>query len=80
MWIVGILAIVLANIALICGYMSHWKKIMQDIIEDEKEKVWADADAEIERRANKRVREILRGIRYTKKVELVNESNIKWGE
>jgi hypothetical protein len=79
-YVIGITMLLGAIVAIICGYMAHWKRIVEDIIEEEKRKVWSEADAEIEARAEERAREILSSIRYTKRVELVNESDINWGE
>lgn len=80
MYVIGIAMLLAAVVAIVCGYMAHWQKIMQDIIADEKRKVWADADAEIEARAEERAKEILNSIQYSKRIELVNESDINWGE
>lgn len=79
-YVIGITMLLGAIVAIICGYMAHWNRIVRDIIEDERRKVWAEADAEIEARAEERAREILSSIRYTKRVELVNQSDINWGE
>lgn len=72
--------LILAVALIVIGYMMHWRKIVDDIIREEKSKVWADADEEIEARAEERAKEILKSIRYTKRVELINESDIDWGE
>lgn len=80
MYVIGIAMLLAAVVAVVCGYMAHWQKIMQDIIADEKRKVWANADAEIEARAEERAKEILNSIQYSKRIELVNESDINWGE
>lgn len=69
-----------ANVAIMCGYMAYWKRIVKDIIADEKRKVWEDADAEIEARAEERAKEILNSIQYSKRIQLINESDINWGE
>lgn len=79
-YIIGTAMLIAANVAIVCGYMAHWQKIMKDIIVDEKRKVWANADAEIEARAEERAKEILSSIQYTKRVQLINESDINWGE
>lgn len=79
-YFIGILFLLGANAFIIIGYMAHWKSIVSDIIKDEKEKVWAEADAEIEARAEERAKEILNSIQYSKRIQLVNESDINWGE
>ena len=79
-YVIGIAMLLAAVVAIVCGYMAHWQKIMRDIISDEKHKVWANADAEIEARAEERAKEILNSIQYTKRVQLINESDINWGE
>lgn len=79
-YVIGIAMLLAAVVAIVCGYMAHWQKIMQDIIADEKRKVWANADAEIEARAEERAKKILNSIQYTKRVELINESDINWGD
>lgn len=77
---IGVVMLLAANVAIVCGYMAHWKRIVTDIIKEEKSKVWADADAEIEARAEERAKDILNSIQYTKRVQLINESDINWGE
>ena len=79
-YVIGIAMLIAAIVAIICGYMAHWKRIVEDIIEEEKRKVWTEADAEIEARAEELAIEILSSIRFTKMVELVNQSDINWGE
>lgn len=79
-YVIGTAMLLATTVAIVCGYMAHWQKIMKDIIEDEKRKAWADADAEIEARAEERAKEILNSIQYTKRVQLINESDINWGE
>lgn len=79
-YVIGITMLLGAIVAIICGYMAHWKRIVDDIIEEEKRRVWAEADAEIEARAEERAREILNSIRYSKRIQLINESDINWGE
>lgn len=79
-YVIGIAMLLAAVVAIVCGYMAHWQKIMQDIIADEKRKVWANADAEIEARAEERAKEILNSIQYSKRIQLINESDINWGE
>lgn len=79
-YVIEITMILAVNVAIMCGYHAHWKKVMKDIIADEKQKVWADADAEIEARAEERAKEILNSIQYTKRIQLINESDINWGE
>jgi hypothetical protein len=79
-YVVEIAMILAVNVAIMCGYHAHWQKVMKDIIADEKQKVWEDADAEIEAHAEERAKEILNSIQYTKRVELINESDINWGE
>ena len=79
-YVIGIAMLLAAVVAIVCGYMAHWKRIVTDIIADEKRKVWANAEEEIEARAEERAKEILNSIQYTKRVELINESDINWGE
>lgn len=79
-YIIGIAMLIAANVAIVCGYMAHWKRIVTDIIADEKQKVWEDADSEIEARAEERAKEILNSIQYSKRIQLINESDINWGK
>lgn len=79
-YVIGIAILLAFVVAVMCGFMSHWQKIMKDIIEDEKRKVLADADAEIEARAEERAKEILNSIQYSKRIQLINESDINWGD
>lgn len=79
MFLVAVLVLLAADLFIVIGYLSHWSSISKDILADEKKKLieWAETEAEV--RAEERVREILNGIQYTKRVELVNESDIYWG-
>lgn len=62
------------------GYWAHLKIVMADILADEKKKLreWAYNEAEI--RAQERVREILGKLRVNIPVQLINESDMNWGE
>lgn len=79
MFLVAVLVLLAADLFIVIGYLYHWSSISKDILADEKKKLieWAETEAEV--RAEERVREILNGIQYTKRVELVNESDIYWG-
>lgn len=79
MFLVAVLVLLAADLFIVIGYLSHWSSISKDILADEKKKLieWAETEAEV--RAEERVKEILNGIQYTKRVELVNESDIYWG-
>ena len=79
-YIIGIAVLIAAIAFILVGYIGHLNAVMKDIIAEEKRKAWADADAEIERRAEERAKEILNSIQYNKRVQLVNESDINWGE
>lgn len=52
----------------------------RDAVQEDRRKARAWASREAERRAHRRLREILSSIRITAPVELVNESDIDWGE
>lgn len=67
-FLVAVLVQLAADLFIVIGYISHEKKKLIK---------WAETEAEV--RAEERVKEILNGIQYTKRVELVNESDIYWG-
>lgn len=78
-YLVAIICLLAADLFIVIGYLSHWSSINKDILNDEKKKLEAWAETEAEIMAEERVKEILNSIQYTKRVELVNESDINWG-
>lgn len=62
------------------GYCLHLKKIVQDIIREEKARLRAWAVKYAEQLARQRFAELLRHVRINVPVTMINESNIDWGE
>ena len=62
------------------GYCLHLKKVVEDIIRKEKARLRAWAVKYAEQLARQRLAELLRHVRISVPVELINESDIDWGE
>lgn len=62
------------------GYCLHLKKIVQDIIREEKARLRAWAVKYAEQLARQRFAELLRHVRINVPVTMINESDIDWGE
>ena len=63
-----------------CGYCLHLKKVVEDIIRKEKARLRAWAVKYAYQLAHQMLAELLRNVRITVPVTLVNESDIDWGE
>lgn len=62
------------------GYCLHLKKIVQDILREEKARLRAWAVKYAEQLARERLAELLRHVRINVPVTMINESDIDWGE
>lgn len=62
------------------GYCLHLKKIVQDILREEKARLRAWAVKYAEQLARQRLAELLRHVRINVPVTMINESDIDWGE
>lgn len=62
------------------GYCLHLKKIVQDILKNEKARLRAWAVKYAEQLARERLAELLRNVRINVPVTMINESDIDWGE
>lgn len=78
-WI-GLLVAVGAVTFIAGGYCLHLKKVVEDIIRKEKARLRAWAVKYAEQLARERLAELLRNVRISVPVELINESDIDWGE
>lgn len=76
----GLLVAIGAILFIAGGYVLHLRKIVMDIIKDEKARLRAWAVKYAEQLARQRLAELLRNVRISVPVELINESNIDWGE
>lgn len=76
----AIVVVALAMVFITGGYAIHLKHVVDDIIRDEKAKLYAWALKRAERIAAEKFTEMLRTVRITIPVELINESDIDWGE
>lgn len=76
----GLLAAIGAVIFIAGGYVLHLRKIVMDIIKDEKARLRAWAVRYAEQLARERLAELLRNVRINVPVTMINESDIDWGE
>lgn len=76
----GLLAAICAVIFIAGGYCLHLKKIVQDILKNEKARLRAWAVKYAEQLARERLAELLRNVRINVPVTMINESDIDWGE
>lgn len=76
----GLLVAIGAVIFIAGGYVLHLRKIVMDIIKDEKARLRAWAVKYAEQLARQRLAELLRNVRINVPVTMINESDIDWGE
>ena len=76
----GLLAAICAVIFIAGGYCLHLKKIVQDILKNEKARLRTWAVKYAEQLARERLAELLRNVRINVPVTMINESDIDWGE
>ena len=76
----GIVVLYLTIITVVVGFLVHWRKIDKDILDEDREalKDWAYRYAK--RLAQKMFREYVRNLVITFPIELINESDIEWGD
>ncbi len=78
-WI-GFLVAVSAIGILAAAWCLHLKMIVDDIIRSEKKRLRELAEQHARELAMKMLKDLLRNLRITFPVELINESDIDWGE
>lgn len=76
----GFVFAVIAIVVLAAGHCATIKRTALDIIRKEKERLRKWAVQYAEELAHQRVREILRDLRISVNVELINESDLAWGQ
>ena len=76
----GVLVAIGAVIFIAGGYCLHLTKVVEDIIRKEKARLRAWAVKYAEQLARQRLAELLRNVRISVPVELINESDIDWGD
>ena len=76
----GLLVAIGAILFIAGGYVLHLRKIVMDIIKDEKARLRAWAVRYAEQLARERLAELLRHVRINVPVTMINESDIDWGE
>ena len=75
----AILVVTAANLVLFGAWALHLRKTVMSILKEEKRRLHTEAMYEAERRAHKRVREIISSLRIQVGVQLINDSDIAWG-
>lgn len=76
----GMIVMMLFIVAIVCGFLGHWKSINKDILREDRKRLQEWAREYAERRAHELFREYLASIRINVPVRLINESDIPWGE
>lgn len=76
----GAIAMMLFIVAIVCGFLGHWKSINKDILREDRKRLQEWAREYAERRAHELLREYVANIRINVPVTLINESDINWGE
>lgn len=74
----AILAVTAANFVLFGAWALHLRKTVMSILKEEKRRLHTEAMYEAERRAHKRVREIISSLRIRVGVQLINDSDVAW--
>ena len=76
----GMICMILFMVAIICGFLGHWRSINKDILRDERKRLHEWALDYAEKRAQQLFKEYVASIRINVPVRLINESDISWGE
>lgn len=76
----GVIVLIMFMIAIICGFLGHWKSINKDILREDRKRLTEWAKQYAEQRAQEMFREYVKSIRINVPVQLINESDIPWGE
>ena len=76
----GMIVMMLFIVAIVCGFLGHWKSINKDILRDERKRLHEWALDYAEKRAQQLFKEYVASIRINVPVRLINESDISWGE
>lgn len=76
----GMIVMMLFIVAIVCGFLGHWKSINKDILREDRKRLQEWAREYAERRAHELLREYVASIRINVPVRLINESDIPWGE
>lgn len=76
----GLLVMLLAIFAIVAGFMIYWRKVDRDILKEDRKRLKAWAEDYAERLAQRRFRDYVKNLRITLPIELINESDIKWGD
>ncbi|HAM68526.1 MAG TPA: hypothetical protein DCP68_02780 [Ruminococcus sp.] len=76
----GMAVLLLMVVAVIAGFLWHWRKIDRDILRDDRKRLTAWAQRYARQLAEQMFREYVRNMRFNIPVRLVNESDINWGE
>lgn len=75
----GMAVLLLMVVAVVAGFLWHWRKIDRDILRDDRKRLHDWAMRYAEQRAHELLREYVASIRIDVPVRLVNESDIDWG-
>lgn len=76
----GIIVLMLFFVTIIIGFLVHWKSVSDDILKEDRRRLNAWAIQYAERRAHELLREYVANIRINVPVQLINESDMDWGE
>ena len=76
----GMIVMMLFIVAIVCGFLGHWKSINKDILREDRKRLQEWAREYAERRAHELLREYVASIRINVPVRLINESDISWGK
>lgn len=76
----GIITLLLFITAIIAGFLGHYKSINRDILREDRRRLHAWAEQYAQRRAREMFREYVASIRINVPVQLINESDIPWGD
>ena len=74
-------AILFAGIGImVFAFLVHWRKIDNDILKEDRERLKRQAEEYAEKKANQMFRDYVSRMRVNVPVQLVNESDINWGD
>ena len=76
----GMAVLMLSGVLLVAAFLWHWRKIDRDILREDRKRLTAWAQRYARQLAERMFREYVRNLRVNVPVQLINESDIPWGD
>lgn len=76
----GMAVLILSGVLIVAAFLWHWRKIDKDILRDDRHKLTLWAKDYAQKLARQMFMDYVRGMQINVPVQLINESDIPWGE